>query len=380
MLNAVLRSKIEYPEFRLIYDSKMRLTSPDVLNALQIYIKNLRAQSRAPALVADKFAAKLAKFGNEGGWYKAKVRELEKIIFDEQKGIPDTNHGEWRSIEFEVLFKSADSKADFVKAIRAARYHTKNVTIKDDGSLRTDEEDRAGICNEVCVSYKSGEEKIVRDVCALLSKCSYVNNSCGTHVHFDMRNVDEKTVKQYGKRIARCAPALKMLLPKSRRENKYCATNINDMRGNGDRNSRYAFVNLQAYTKYKTLEVRGHSATTRADKILNWIKLCEKIMTSRIRARTEEITDPQELIKVFKFDTDMVEYINERQTKFNNIVLPKIVLPAPVDIPLAPGVVAIPAINAPEILPELQVILERANAASRVLEQLVSTHMSSQQD
>lgn len=318
MLNLVLRDKIEYPEYRLLYDSKMRLSSHKIRQEIRDCVKALRAKYVKND--ADKLNEKLITYPNAGDWYRAKVIELERMIFDVNKPIPVGLEGLLRSIEFEVVFNSRKSMAEFVTVMRTKKLvkaKEVDVTVKADNSLRPDDEDRHGITQEVVLTYKSGNEQAVYDVCAALHKRAYINNSCGTHVHFDMRGVDEKTVKQYGSRLARCVPALRYLLPKARRENQYCKTIINDMRPRTERTARYSFINLQAYTKYQTIEVRGHSATMRAEKILNWIKICEKIMTTRIRTKDEEVKDPIELIKIFKFEKEMAQYIHERYNKFN---------------------------------------------------------------
>ncbi len=337
MLNLTLRDKIEYPEYRLLYDSKMRLTEYTLRQTMRTYIKRIRNEYNSNAMI-DPLLDKLTKHGNTGGWYTVKLRELERLIYDANKSTVSADfQGQWRSIEFELVFKNEAAMNDFARDVRSKGY-SKYVTIKHDGSIRPDDDDGEGRnhCKEVAVSYRSGNEQVIKDVCAALKDRAYINNSCGTHVHFDMRHVNERQVKQYAKRIARAVPALKAILPKSRRNNRYCNTTINDMR----RGERYSFVNLQAYEKYQTLEIRGHSATLRADKILNWIGICEKIMTSRIRSMLDEITTPQELIKIYSFDGDLAKYITSRHSKFNtakDITAAAAAVPAPVAIPAAPA-------------------------------------------
>lgn len=346
MLNPKLSSKLTYPEYQILYDLGFRITDPAIKLAIQSNVQLVRRGVRSK--VDDQLLSKLKKFGNGGGWAKFKAKELEKVIFDESKGPPDNFKGLWRSIEFETIFISQKALDDFIYAIRAKGL-TKFVTVKDDNSLRTDDDDKVALRKEIVVTYKSGEEDILRFVCAQMDSPTlrqqnvthdgrptgraYVNNTCGAHVHFDMRVVPgaanpaeaEKLVKQYGARLARCVPALKMILPKSRRNNQFCLNAINDM-GKKELNDphhidkeRYAFVNLKSYRRHETIEVRGHSGTLNAEKLLNWIALCEKIMTTRIRFRsdTHEIRNPLDLIKIYKLDNVLAEYIQERLIKFN---------------------------------------------------------------
>jgi hypothetical protein len=316
----------------------MRLSDPVIKKAVETCVRTIRNKYNSHNR-RDLMEIKVKQFPKCGDWAKSKIVEFEKVIYDDKKTVPATDKGQWRSIEFELIFKNEASMGTFVKEVRAKGY-AKLVTIKADGSLRADEDDRNNaVCKEVVVSYRSGNEQIVRDVCAAFKNKAYINNSCGTHVHFDMRNADEKTARQYGKRLARCVPALKAILPKSRRESKYCLTPINDFNGNNE--ARYSFVNMQAYTKYQTIEVRGHSATLKADKILNWIAICEKIMTTHVRTRSGEITDPNELTKIYHLNEALGEYIRERYKLFN--LLNDVVIPAPIEAAIAPAAFNNPA-------------------------------------
>ena len=330
MLHPTLRNKIELPEHRVLYDLGFRLTSYAIRQEIQAQVRNIRQQFNHANLI-DPFEQKRKQFGDAtGNWGKAKIKELEKIIFDDSKPISESFRGQWRSIEFELIFRNENAMNEFTRAVRAKGLSSV-VTIKKDGSLRPDEDDRGALCKEVCFSYKAGDEELVRYVCNQLSSKTngidraYVNNTCGLHVHFDMRGVDEKQVKQYGQRLARCVPALKRILPKPRRDSQFCAKAINDINGremgkNHIDHERYAFINMKAYRRFQTIEVRGHSGTLNATKILNWIALCEKIMTTRIRFKSEthEIENPMDLIKAYKLDTKLANYVQERFVKFNN--------------------------------------------------------------
>lgn len=227
-----------------------------------------------------------------------------------KKGVPNEFLGQWRSIEFEMIFKNQNRSREFAKYLEEKEYD-KFVTIKSDGSVHPSNDDYNGYPREVVVSFRSGKEDIVRDICRWLKGNAYVNGSCGTHVHFDMRGANIKTVEKYGQRLAMCIPALKQLLPKSRRNSEWCEDDLNTMDGY----NRYAFVNMMAYNRHKTIEVRAHSGTLNAKKILNWIKVCEKIMLNG--APTKQITKPEQLIKHYKFGKRLTDYVNLRTQQVN---------------------------------------------------------------
>ena len=255
------------------------------------------------------------------------------------KHVPDEALGKWRSIEFELIFNSPKELEEFIAFVEQNKYE-QFITVKDDHSI---EWDYAGnVAKEVVVTYCAGKKKetenkyprtkIVWDVCGFLKGRAYVNLTCGTHVHFDMRGKSKEQVVKFGERLAFCVPALKRLLPPSRRHNEKCHDVINSIDGDGDTfelgyaNDRYCFINMQAYNTHKTIEVRGHGGTLNARKILNWIKVCEKIMVTKKPHSKTHFYSPQQLIEHYKFDKELVDYINDRNLAFNP---PRDAQPAP---------------------------------------------------
>lgn len=92
---------------------------------------------------------------------------------------------------------------------------------------------------------------------------------------------------------------------------------------NGFRNgSRYAFVNCHSYRKHKTLEIRGHSGTIDADKILNWIGICAAIMFKR--GAIEQQTTMAGVIGAVGMSADLADYAFRRVNQFN----PTTIVPA----------------------------------------------------
>lgn len=252
------------------------------------------------------------------------------------KGVPKTFLGEWRSIEFELIFNSSKDLTRFVKFVEDSGYDAV-VTVKYDGSIAPrynnyDEQDR-----EVVVSYPKGKEQIVRDICKFLKGKAYVNASCGTHVHFDMRGIKRDRVLLYGKRLAQAVPALKKILPHSRRESEYCWRSINSL----DSGDRYAFVNMLAYKEHKTIEIRGHSGTLNASKILNWIKLLDFIMHSEEDLSKTRIRTPKQLIECYKLDEKLTAFVKKRELETN----PELAPPPPAEQPVVNEQAAIGGTN-----------------------------------
>lgn len=258
---------------------------------------------------------------------------LDDIIFDIGRGqimkksiwdnhdVPSEFLGKWRSVEIECLFKTWEIKEEFVKFVESKEY-SDLITLKDDGSIHGD-----GESAEIVVSFRKGDERILVEVCQFLKDRAFVNKTCGTHVHFDMRHVTPRKVQLYGNRLVKAIPALKLILPKSRRNNEFCALDINKLATCNcydydcekcaaiEDDDRYAFVNLHAYGKHKTIEVRGHSGTINSKKILNWIRICEVIMSSK--QVSNKIETVSKLIESYKFNKKIQAYINERYQALN---------------------------------------------------------------
>ena len=323
MLKPVLRNQM-LPEHRFIYSLKIPLTDEGLKERIIGSVQHIRKTNRRNGV--NKLEAKLAKYGNSGGWYRERVKQAVKKLYLE-KHISKQSVGKWRSIEFELIFKSKDAAEEFGYAIRSAGVADR-ITIKNDDSIRLNDHDLMGIRHEVVLSYLAGHEDDVRAFCKCLKGRAYVNWSCGTHFHLDMRHMDQEKVTEYGNRLARAVPALRLLLPRDRRESKFCKTVINTTETKCIKCSKlscdchvqphkYAFVNLAAYNKHKTIEVRGHSGTINAEKILNWIKLCEHIMLCPFIAPVN-VTTIEDLIERYRLDKDLIAYIKERYVKFND--------------------------------------------------------------
>jgi hypothetical protein len=349
MLNPVLQKKLP-PECLLLYKMKMKINTPEFKTLVHDLIKKARVKSSG----TNKEEYKLQLYKNDGGWYREKAKELVKELY-KIKAVPATDIGLWRSIEFECVFKSKEAETDFAYSIRALGL-AKYIVIKTDGSLRRNNDDPSGIPREITLTYRKGNEKAVEDFCRTLQGRAYVNQSCGTHVHFDMRHLSASEATMYGERLARCVPALKVMLPYARRSSQYCCNNtINSTAHDPNNGQKYAFVNLAAYSKYKTIEIRGHSGTINAAKILNWIKVCEVIMSVDMKMTpTEKTSAPvntiEELLSQYKFDDSLAAYINEREKVFKDALISEKEEKTDPVIAVAPPSALIPMVPRPRIV------------------------------
>ena len=90
-------------------------------------------------------------------------------------------------------------------------------------------------------------------------------------------------------------------MPASRRDNYYCkglghvsdetirsARTVNELKNRIG--NRYHKVNLEAYSRHKTVEFRQHSGTTNFIKIRNWVLFLHKLVTFATRGQVPAAT------------------------------------------------------------------------------------------
>lgn len=194
-----------------------------------------------------------------------------------------------------------------------------NVYLKDDQSIQREGENEW--THEVTIIAKQPNiNDVVNRVCAVLNMkdvASYVNDSCGIHVHVDMRN------REYPicfKNMVNSLPILMAMVPSGRLQSKYCVPNISDdfqySKGNGQLDRRQA-INPQSYGTHRTLEIRMHSGSTNAMKINNWVNILCAIADHKIGI-DYKIGEPNDMQRIFGIDTKTVEYIVRRIDKFKN--------------------------------------------------------------
>lgn len=166
-------------------------------------------------------------------------------------------------------------------------HHYKYVQIKSDASIDVyDDDDDDGIEVVICAPIKI-YKAVVERVCAVLDEAgAYVNRTCGLHVHLDMR---KRSLKKAYERLYAVMHHLYAIHPTTRQENRYCEPNPQSYdltrarRGHG---SRYYGLNAAAYAVHKTLEIRIASASTDAQKIIEWADLLRTVSRRDIDALT----------------------------------------------------------------------------------------------
>jgi hypothetical protein len=234
-------------------------------------------------------------------------------VFRAKKPLNPASH-----VGIELEFYSRASRDEVAAAFFTAGL-SKIVELKSDGSIRAPE---GYYPHEVAILTTARE--YVRDIPKVLDVInrldSGVNSSCGLHVHLDMRKIlrpnlppdqCEPVKKVYGNLVVAHRLLVKML-PPSRQKNQYCRLNSSAQKFNQD---RYSMVNADSLWRHRTIEVRSHSATLNATKIMNWVSILRHIANSEAMFRVPESVE--RLAARVKLPKRLTAYINERIANVN---------------------------------------------------------------
>lgn len=180
-------------------------------------------------------------------------------------------------------------------------------SVKNDGSLSG--EDMAGVEVTVLLDSQHGFDKL-RKVCKILNSLgATVNSTCGLHVHLDQHGATQNESIDLAHKIGNYLPALLKLVPESRRSNTYCKPTVSSLSG-----CRYHAVNLTALESHGTIEIRLHSGTTDAQKIINWVSILQSIVTTPSPGKM--IDSIYDMARILGLSEPLTEYCTTRFLKF----------------------------------------------------------------
>jgi hypothetical protein len=99
------------------------------------------------------------------------------------------------------------------------------------------------------------------------------NESCGLHVHLDMRQRDEAESYQ---KLLNFHDALFAIVNKDRWNNEYCVQTTEETIA-----AHHNAINFAAYSEHQTIEVRMHHGCTDTSKIEKWIRLLINVIDAK---------------------------------------------------------------------------------------------------
>lgn len=123
----------------------------------------------------------------------------------------------------------------------------------------------------------------IRAFCKCAKELGFtVNGDCGLHIHIDMRDtmISQRKSIAYAYRLT--YPIWASLVNQYRAHDcRYCCApnysaadivGANSFTSWCEYRNRYEFINLTAYSKHKTFEIRGHQGTLNPVEVINWIE------------------------------------------------------------------------------------------------------------
>lgn len=151
---------------------------------------------------------------------------------------------------------------------------------------------------EVVSPILTGEDGLqeVARVCDILKAAGcVVNRSCGFHVHVDARDVEVAAIRKLTVNYIDFEGVVDSLLPPTRRgsANSYCrsithvsksaiaaANSVQAVARNFG--GRFVKLNLESFWRHGTVEFRHHSGTVEAQKAVNWVKFCLRMVDAAV--------------------------------------------------------------------------------------------------
>lgn len=248
----------------------------------------------------------------------------------------DKIKGDWCGVEIECFIPLIDGSNAATRRVLSQKLRDLKVTrvsLKSDGSLHWDSDDENSdvqYCEDCdsseCEHCESSQYMMPIEIVILFNRargygpldklCSVlrelgakVNKTCGLHVHLDMRHVNNnRELSRIGRNFKCSLPILRRMVPSSRQHNTYCRLDMSRLRGD-----RYYAVNLTAYRRHRTIEIRLHSGTTDFNKIKNWIEILKVVQNSHI---TSKITTLQKFYDKTNLPDELIQYLEQRVNKF----------------------------------------------------------------
>lgn len=191
-----------------------------------------------------------------------------------------------------------------------------------DGSLSHRLADGSPIeCVSPVLKGSQGRERLKNAVATLNRADAEVDRSCGLHVHIGAADLTEYQYCNVFVNYAWLERLIDSFMAPTRRGNmnEYARTLGRLIIEPTDRyttrqdivnrlSGRYFKVNPIAYTAHRTIEFRQHQGTVNAEKIINWVMFCGKLVNWSKKHRLTADTAPQTI--------DGLQFLNAKEKAF----------------------------------------------------------------
>jgi hypothetical protein len=291
--------------------SNKKINRNEYLSKLLVKVQDKRKGLLKPVKVTKHFEG--AAYELVGGVFEkaATIKPMGQFLTTNNPMAPKRpRHKNKNYIGIEIEFNhhpdediSQEQIAKELKAAGLAKY----VDVTTDGSCGW----------EVRVLLLEDEfEATLKQILSVINGMGFpCDKTCGTHVHFDMRNRDVKIVYE---NLFKTQKFLRKFLTKHRKHNQYCKINkaetFDKQLSLGDR--RHS-INVEAYKEHRTLEVRMHQGTLNPNELIPWIKLLSRVVNYK-ESIVKTVNSLKQAKKQFDIDEGLMHNLEERiLTVFN---------------------------------------------------------------
>jgi hypothetical protein len=258
-------------------------------------------------------------------------------ILDDPSPRPETNDPH---IGIEIEFFCTKGRRDLAELFANSSV-SGNVSLGDDGSIEPYDDIGAPNCVN-CGQYDDGyspkcgcgfrkyfvpyelrilckqfqRKKVISEVCRILrSVNARVNNTCGLHMHLDMRGKNDEQRKEVYRNLYYLQDMMTKVVESSRRHNSYCRLNDTKYLAEAMRN-RYSAINATALRKYGTLEVRLHHGTISARDLSHWADLL--VHAAKAKNIKQPLSDIKTVAQKLKLSRYAYKHFKKKEIKFGD--------------------------------------------------------------
>ena len=205
-----------------------------------------------------------------------KFKSVDKLSVVQQYKKPTTSD-DYVGIEIECM---VDVNRDELDRLLIKNNLHFNCKLVGDSSIHGDNNTSGKTAIEVTFMAKRSNYKVALKRLTDLIKTvgGYVNESCGLHVHFDMRNSDPRVMYN---RLYKTQDILMKMVEKKRRNHTYCRPSMESYDEQVSRSEKYTHINVATLRKHGTIEVRLHQGTCDYDEISNWVDTLHAIIDNK---------------------------------------------------------------------------------------------------
>jgi hypothetical protein len=154
-------------------------------------------------------------------------------------------------------------------------------SFKHDGSISTNDSNERVCALQEYTAFINGDDEsdwneVFKTLKTMTTSGAIVNNTCGNHVHIDMRH---KSNASYYRTAGKMRDAINTwahrMVSVKRAYNRYCGIQ------NGHHNNRYTAVNTACWTEHRTVEVRIGMPTLNPNKLKYWSRFLQYLARDR---------------------------------------------------------------------------------------------------